>query len=1012
METVSRFSRTRFVSQLTLIALFAMLPFKQVEGVPGQVKIGGIFCPENSSLELAAFRLAIDFINNDTTILQSTKLVPIINITDFTDAFANIEATYWQIYNGVVAIVGPMTSDSVKAVQPLCSGFRIPQIAPYATDPSFSFSAATYPYLVRMSVSDTLENRALADLVTHFGWTRMAILTSRSDYGLNGLVVFKDIASHNRWDLVAVESFQGYQNISKINTTTQLLHIRGRGARIVLLHCIAPYINVILQQAQNLGMLKDWVWIVTNGAFSFDGIYNVDAPVPAYLQGVLGIRHSFGGGQLADVFKTLWTDAGHDASILENAAAIGHTFDSIVAFSNALHNLFTDGLDLANSTLQFGFCSDPGQGTSYSQDGKTLLSYVLNVNTSGVMNRLTFTTNGSPQIDKFDIVNLRSYGFTKVATWSAASGLIMDKNKEVVWLSGGIAIPSDSPFLLNNQTLTIVTIEESPFLIARKNVKGDYEYEGYCIDLLKKLSEKLRFDYKIYLVADDQFGAQNMLTGEWNGMVRELINGKADLAAASFTISSARQNVIDFTQPFIDLGLAILMKTTKTNEADYFSFFKPFSNTLWVLIAFSSVCVAFLLWFFSTFSPYGFYGRSVQTPFHKAPKEYLKRRHALRLTNAIWSSLVYYVGQSTDALHPVSASGRVTVAMWWFAILIILSTYTANLAAVLTIRRFISPISSVEDLAKQKEISYGTVKNSQPQSFFMTSPIPSFVTMWQYMKYHNTLVENSQDGIAMVKKGGYAFIWDSVVLEYTVHSSECGTLTTVGKLFGKIGYGLGLPKDSPYTKQLSMAILELRQKGFTDLLEQKWLRSHGDCSKEVTTLGDSGVQMGVAEMAGVFFLILAGVGLSFVVLFFEWLWSSYVDTRAKDVNGKLSLMVALKTRFFKTWHDWNQREDVPELPRYVAGVVRKSVPFVLSVVRKKDWKQTKNLKKKIPKVDPVEPSRIQWYSVNDGAQCSSDYTQEADINGQQEFSVVEEGNEEPVVKCDEYDEPDPDPINC
>ena len=966
-------SRKNNIRKLPLINLLVMVALHHsiVEGAQEKVLLGGIFPSEiNGSLELEAFRMAIDFINNETAILPSTELVPIINKTDFTNAFDNVMAAYWQIYHGAIALVGPLTSDSVKAAQIICSGFRIPQIAPYATEASFSFSPSTYPFLVRMSASDTLENRVLADLVTYFNWSRMAIITSRSDYGLNGLVVFKDIASHNRWDVVAVESFQGYENVSKINATTQLRHIRGRGARVVILHCIAPYIPVVLQQAGNLGMLKHWVWIVDNGAFSFNGIYNSNSDVPEYMQGLIGIRHAFGEGELVDILKKLWIEAGHDPIMLENVAAIGHTFDSVILVANALHNMFNDGINVTNSTVPFGFCSDQSQQIFYSaESGEDLFEYILKVNTSGAMNNLAFSAEGSPLVDKFDIVNLRSFGFSKVGSWNGKERLVMDKKKEIIWPSGAVAVPSDSPFSLENQTLTIVTLEESPFVMARKGPEGNLKYEGYCIDLLTKLCEKLNFDYKLYLVPDGQFGAQDILNGEWNGMVKEIINGKADIALASFTISPARQNVIDFTQPFIDLGLTILMKTTKTDQAVFFSFLKPFTNTLWLLIALSSIFVAFLLWFFSTFSPYGFYGRSVQTPFHKAPKDYLKRRHALRLTNALWSSLVYYVGQSADALHPVSASGRLTVAMYWFAIIIILSTYTANLAAVLTIRSFNSPISGVEDLARQKEILYGTVKNSQPEAFFMTSPIPSFVTMYQFMKYHKTMVQDSEEGILKVKQGGYAFIWDSVVLEHVVHTSECGTLTTVGKLFGKIGYGLGLPKDSLYTKQISTVILELRHKGYTDFLEQKWLRSHGGCNQRVNDNGEAGSQITITDMAGVFFLILAGSGLSFIVLLLEWLWSSYVDTKAKNNDKKISLMTALKTRFFKTWHDWNQREDVPELPRYLAGLVRKSLPTAYSAIRKNEWKRLSILRKKAAKIDSVDETEEDL--ANSGIQSSS-----------------------------------------
>ena len=894
------------------------------------IKIGGVFCDEVNSKELLAFNLGIEYVNNDTSLLPNTILVPVVNNTDWTDAFSNIDAVYEQIHGGVVAIVGPTTSYSVKATHPLCSGFHIPQIAPYATDPSFDFSPESYRYLVRMSPSDAIENRALTDFVSYFNWTRIAVLTSRSDYGLNGLVVFKDIASHKGWTLVAVESFQEHKNLSMVNATTQLLHIRSRGARIVVLNCIAGHVRVILRQASDLGMIDGWVWLVTNGAFAFDGLYTTGEPIPGYLQGIVGIRHSFGEGVEHAGFESMWNSNGYEAAPLDRDATVGHTFDSVLVMAHAIHNMILDGYNVTNTDgLQLS--AHKSSSKAFSEIGETLLDYISKVNTSGVMDRLAFDVNRSPISSKFDIVNLRSYGFENVGTWDSVNGLIMEENKEIIWSSGKTIVPIDTALSMENQTLTVVTIEETPF-VTRWSSSADpekYVLMGYCIDFLDKLKEKLKFSYEIYLVPDGNYGSQDSISKEWNGMVKEILEGRAQMAVASFTISSERQKVIDFTQPFIDLGLTVLVKSLN-DEVDFFTFFKPFKLDLWLMIALTTFLIGVLLWFFSTFSPFGFYGRCVQIAHHKVPREHLKRRHTLRLTNSIWSSLVYYVGQSADSLHPVSASGRITVAVWWFAILLIVSTYTANLAAFLTIKRFSSPINSIEDLAGQTTIPYGTVINSQPQAFFESSTIPSFVTMWQYMKYHHTLVKNSHEGIEKVKEGNFGFIWDSIVLEHTLHTVECGTLTTIGKLFGKIGYGVGLPKDSPYTQKLSQAILELRHSGFLDNLEMKWLHSHGECKQQHVGL-DAGTQMGLADMAGVFIIVWVGVGISFIVLLIEWLVASYRTTKEDDPDAPKTLWTSLQTRRRNTWHDWRHRDDVPEMPRFIGSFTMSRMARLLTL---------------------------------------------------------------------------------
>lgn len=54
----------------------------------------------------------------------------------------------------------------------------------------------------------------------------------------------------------------------------------------------------------------------------------------------------------------------------------------------------------------------------------------------------------------------------------------------------------------------------------------------------------------------------------------------------------------------------------------------------------------------------------------------------------------------------------------WAFTLIIISSYTANLAAFLTVQRMEVPIESVDDLADQTAIEYGTMHGGSTMTFF------------------------------------------------------------------------------------------------------------------------------------------------------------------------------------------------------------------------------------------------------------------------------------------------------
>lgn len=106
-------------------------------------------------------------------------------------------------------------------------------------------------------------------------------------------------------------------------------------------------------------------------------------------------------------------------------------------------------------------------------------------------------------------------------------------------------------------------------------------FRGYCIDLIDKIAEILKFDYEVFPV--NSFGIMDE-NGKWSGVVQELMEKKADIGLGSMSVMAERENVIDFTVPYYDLvGITILMKLPET-PTSLFKFLTVLENEVWLCI--------------------------------------------------------------------------------------------------------------------------------------------------------------------------------------------------------------------------------------------------------------------------------------------------------------------------------------------------------------------------------------------------------------------------------------------
>ncbi|KAG8036413.1 hypothetical protein G9C98_003735 [Cotesia typhae] len=465
--------------------------------------------------------------------------------------------------------------------------------------------------------------------------------------------------------------------------------------------------------------------------------------------------------------------------------------------------------------------------------------------------------------------NNRFYGFCVDLLEAVAKGLGFNYRLELVEdRKYGAKDPETGEW---NGIVNELMRHEQPYVMLRNtgNFSGNERYEGFCIDLLREIARMVGFTYKIELVPDGKYGVYDYETGEWNGIVRQLMDKKADLAVGSMTINYARESVIDFTKPFMNLGISILFKVPTSHPARLFSFMNPLAIEIWLYVLAAYVLVSVTMFVVARFSPYEW---NNPHPCHSGPTEIVENQFSL--ANSFWFTIGTLMQQGSD-LNPKATSTRIVGGVWWFFTLIIISSYTANLAAFLTVERMITPIEHAEDLAGQTDITYGTLDSGSTMTFFRDSMIETYKKMWRFMenKKPSVFVSTYEEGIQRVLQGDYAFLMESTMLDYIVQR-DCN-LTQIGGLLDSKGYGIATPMGSPWRDKISLAILELQEKGEIQMLYDKWWKTPGDtCMRTEKGKENKANALGISNIGGIFVVLLCGLAFAVLIAIFEFCYNS------------------------------------------------------------------------------------------------------------------------------------------
>ncbi|XP_044735980.1 ionotropic receptor 25a-like isoform X2 [Chrysoperla carnea] len=582
----------------------------------------------------------------------------------------------------------------------------------------------------------------------------------------------------------------------------------------------------------------------------------------------------------------------------EPEIAAAFYFDLALRTFLTVKDMIIDGLWPKN--LTYISCDDYDGHNSPPRYGLDLRKAFKKIPTYGPIN---VTTNGQSQMEfnmQLAAVSIRDGASDKselLGTWKAG-------------LNNELNLVEENA--MSNYTADIiyrvVTVLQKPFIMVDENAPK--KYSGYCIDLIDKIAEILRFDYEIYTAPDGKFGNMDE-GGYWNGVVRELMDKKADIGLGSMSVMAERENVIDFTVPYYDLvGITILMKKPKA-PTSLFKFLTVLENEVWLCILAAYFFTSFLMWVFDRWSPY-----SYQNNREKYKDDEEKREFNLK--ECLWFCMTSLTPQGGGEA-PKNLSGRLVAATWWLFGFIIIASYTANLAAFLTVSRLDTPVESLDDLSKQYKIQYAPLNGSSAMTYFerMANIEAKFYEIWKDMSLNDSLsaVERSklavwdypvsdkytkmwqamkeaglpntlEEAVARVLKSqsssdGFAYLGDATDIRY-LQLTDCD-LQMIGEEFSRKPYAVAVQQGSPLKDQFNTAILTLLNKRELEKLKEKWWNSNPE-AKNCIKKDDQSDGISIENIGGVFIVIFVGVGLACITLAFEYWWYKYRKGSSKIVD--------------------------------------------------------------------------------------------------------------------------------
>ncbi|KAG6624751.1 glutamate receptor 2.2-like [Carya illinoinensis] len=763
---------------------------------------------------------------------------------------AAVAALYLIKNTEVKAIIGPQNSMQANFVIDLGNKSQVPIISFSATSPSLT--SLRSPYFFRIAQNDSSQVKAISAIIQAFGWREAVPIYTDNEYG-EGIIPYLIDALQDIDVRVPYRSV-----ISPLATdrdiSGELYKLMTMQTRVFIVHMSHNLSSRVFTIAKEIGMMSEgYVWIITNGIANFVG--SKERSVLASMQGVLGVKTYVPETKELESFTVRWKtkfqqDNPTITDIDLNVFGLW-AYDAASALAMAAEKVGTTNLGVEKTNASSNLIDL--ESFEISQDGPKLREAIQDTKFRGLAGEFNLL-NGQLQSSTFQIINVNGNGERQVGFWIPEDGLRRELNSKntskystsknnlgpIIWPGDLTSVPKGWEIPTNRKKLRIGVPVKNGF---SEFVKVIYDRStdrthvtGYCIDIFNAVMESLPYAVSYDFIPFAKPGGGS--AGTYDDLVYQVFLQNFDAVVGDITIIANRSNFVDFTLPFTESGVSMVVPLRDNRRKNAWVFLKPLSWDLWMTSGCFFVFTGFVVWLLE----------------HRVNEDFRGP-----CSHQIGISLGYAFSAMVFAQREILTNNctRFVVIIWVFVVLILTQSYTASLASLLTVQQLQPTITEVKQLIKNGE------RVGYQRGSFVFGILKEMSFKESQFKQYNSIEECDELLSKGSANGGIAAAFDEIPFMKLFIGQYCSKYTMAASIYKTDGFGFVFPRGSPLVADVSRAILKMTEGEKMKEIESAWLEKQTNC--EVSNAQVSSESLGLSSFWGLF--LISGIASLSALIF-------------------------------------------------------------------------------------------------------------------------------------------------